>query len=264
MEQDAARISPRTIQHHCSTACESVVVSIMSKALPMKSSDIVKDRRKRSWTSAFLFNFFLTNVSGFVGLASPTTKTLHRNKVTHLHDTPIPLVSHHIAVKTRNITTAIQFYSLLDFAVECKFRAGPARAAWLRQAPSSRIELIEVPSHLLNEPEGMKRRAMNLMERQELLGWNHLALDVTESLQSKGFTTLSEWMQDLNTTSIDRFGLGLRVALEPRQQIIGNGVYELAFLYDADGALVEFIHRQSDVEQEMTSGWDIWDGTGFV
>lgn len=189
---------------------------------------------------------------------------LHR-RATHLLDASVPLVSHHMAVKTRNITVAIQFYFLLGFEVASKFRAGPARAAWLTtQSESSRIELIEVPSYLLNEPEGMKRRAMNLMERQELLGWNHLALDVTESLQAKGFLQLSEWMQDLNATSIQQFNRGLRVALEPRQQIIGDGVYELAFLYDADGALVEFVHRQSDVEQEMTSGWDVWDGKGFV
>lgn len=181
-------------------------------------------------------------------------------------DASVPLVTHHMAVKTRNITVAIQFYSLLGFQVSSKFRAGPARAAWLTQpeSPSSRLELIEVPSYLLNEPDGMKRRAMNFMERQELLGWNHLALDVTESLQSKGFSQLSEWMQDLNATSIERFDKGLRVALEPRQQIIGNEVYELAFLFDADGALVEFVHRQSSVEQEMTSGWEVWDGKGFV
>ena len=187
-------------------------------------------------------------------------------RATRLFDKSIPLVSHHMAVKTRNITVAIQFYSLLGFEVACKFRAGPAKAAWLTQPESSstRLELIEVPSYLLNEPEGMKRRAMNLMERQELLGWNHLALDVSESLKSKGLSQLSEWIQDLNATSIQEFDKGLRVALEPRQQIIGDTVYELAFLYDADGALVELLHRQSNVEQEMSSGWDVWDGKGFV
>lgn len=190
----------------------------------------------------------------------------HRQKATRLLDTSIPLVSHHMAVKTRNITIAIQFYGLLGFEVACRFRAGPARACWLTQpeSSSSRLELIEVPSYLLNEPEGMKRRAMNLMERQELLGWNHVALDVTESLESKGLSQLLEWMQDLNQTSMREFGKGLRVALEPRQQIIGDSVYELAFLYDADGALVELLHRQSNVEQQVSSGWDVWDGKGFV
>lgn len=194
--------------------------------------------------------------------------TLSRSRpATHLLDKPFaPLISHHVAVKTRNITTAIQFYSLLGFEPEAKFRAGPARAAWLTQpeSPSSRIELLEVPSYLLNEPKGMKRRAMNLMERQELLGCNHLALDVTGSLERQGHTQLSEWMQTLNATSVERFGRGLRVALEPRQQIIGKNVFELAFLFDADGALIEFVNKQSNVEQEITSGWDVWDGKGFV
>jgi catechol 2,3-dioxygenase-like lactoylglutathione lyase family enzyme len=179
-----------------------------------------------------------------------------------------PLISHHVAIKTRNITVAIQFYSLLGFEVEEKFRASSARAAWLTQpgSPSSRLELIEVPSYLLNEPEGMKRRAINLMERQELLGCNHLALDVTDSLRQEGLTQLSEWMQTLNATSVEKFGRGLRVALEPRQQIIGKSVFELAFLFDADGALIEFVNKQSNMEQEMSSGWEVlvWDGKGFV
>lgn len=202
---------------------------------------------------------------GFLGCLS--SRTTHRG-ATRLLDasTSPPLISHHVAVKTRNITVSIQFYSLFGFEVDTRFRAGPARAAWLTQpdSPSSRIEVIEVPSHLLNEPEGMKRRAMNLMERQELLGWNHLALDVTDSLREKGFTQLSELMQDLNATSVEQFGRGLRVALEPRQQIIGKHVYELAFLFDADGALIEFVHKQSDVEQEVASGWEAWNGKGFV
>jgi catechol 2,3-dioxygenase-like lactoylglutathione lyase family enzyme len=175
-----------------------------------------------------------------------------------------PLVIHHAAMKTRNMTVAIQFYSLLGFECEAKFRAGPARAAWLTTQQGSRFELIEVPSHVLQEPEGMKRRAENLMERQELLGWNHLALDVTPAMQERGFSELSDWMRDLNATSVNMFGKSLRVALEPRQQIIGDSVYELAFLYDADGALVEFVHKQLAVEQEMESGWEVWDGKGFV
>jgi hypothetical protein len=73
-------------------------------------------------------------------------------------------------------------------------------------------------------------------------------------------------MQTLNATSVEKFGIGLRVALEPRQQIIGKSVFELAFLFDADGALIEFVNKQSNVEQEMSSGWEVlvWDGKGFV
>jgi hypothetical protein len=188
---------------------------------------------------------------------------LHR-RATGLLDGSAHLVTHHAAVKTRNITVATQFYSLLGFECEAKFRAGPARAAWLTTQQGSRLELIEVPSHVLQEPEGMKRRAVNLMDRQELLGWNHLALDVTPVMRERGFSELSDWMDDLNATSVKVFGKSLRVALEPRQQIIGDSVYELAFLYDANGALVEFVHRQSAVEHEVESGWEVWDGKGFV
>ncbi len=95
--------------------------------------------------------------------------------------TPIP---HHMALKTRNISTAIQFYSLFGFEVEHRFRAGPARAAWLVNGGGDcrRLELIEVPSYLLREPPGMKRQAINLQENPTMLGWNHMALDVTNAI----------------------------------------------------------------------------------
>ena len=72
-----------------------------------------------------------------------------------------PALLHHTALRTRNITTAIQFYSLLGYRVEGRFRAGPARAAWLELDGSQhRLELIEVPAHILNERLGQKRRAL--------------------------------------------------------------------------------------------------------
>lgn len=215
----------------------------------------------------FVSMYHFCDIHGFLVKPdiSPRQAPFHC-QATRLFDGSVPLLLHHAAMKTRNITVAIQFYGLLGFEVEARFRAGPARAAFLTQhgSSSSRLELIEVPSYILQEPEGMKRRAMNLMERQELLGWNHLALDVTQAIQEKGFSQLSEWMNNLNATSTATFGKSLRVALKPRQQIIGNSVYELAFVYDADGALVEFVHKQSALEQEMESGWEVWDGKGFV
>lgn len=168
---------------------------------------------------------------------------------------------HHTAIKTRNITNAIQFYSLLGFEPVTKFRAGPAKAAWLEQpnapAGSSRLELIEVPSFLLNEPEGKIFKAPDLIENQIILGQNHLALDVTASIQSiKNVSTLAGWLHHLNDKSIEVFGKTLRIAVEPYQTMMGKGVYELAFLYDADGALIELLHKQSELEQEISSGWD--------
>ncbi len=52
--------------------------------------------------------------------------------------------------------------------------------------------------------------------------------------------------------------------MPPKQQIIGRQVYELAFLYDADGCLIELLHLQNELPQQLDSGWDPWDGTGFV
>jgi catechol 2,3-dioxygenase-like lactoylglutathione lyase family enzyme len=192
---------------------------------------------------------------------------------------------HHTAIKTRNITTAIQFYSLLGFTLSCKFRAGPARAAWLEfpnddphttsslhSSTCCRLEIIEVPPHMLNEQDGTRKRAIGLMERQDLLGHNHLALDVTNQIMEttsfknnvRTAASLQIWMDNLNETSVKAFGKQLRVALAPRQQLIGSTVYELAFVYDADGALVELLYKQCELEQDIQSGWEPWDGNGFI
>jgi catechol 2,3-dioxygenase-like lactoylglutathione lyase family enzyme len=180
-------------------------------------------------------------------------------------DTPA-LSIHHSALKTRNITTAIEFYSLFGYQVACRFRAGPARAAWLEFTSTSltRLELIEVPAYILQEEPGTRARAMDLMQRPEFLGYNHVAIDATEQILHAKFTSLNEWLDQLNRTSIDRFQRSLRMAVAPRQQIIGRGVYELAFLYDADGCLIEVLHKQSELSQEIQSGWDPWDGKGFA
>eukprot|EP00970_Alexandrium_tamarense_P000884 scaffold103_cov193-Alexandrium_tamarense.AAC.15 len=200
------------------------------------------------------------------------------------------IYSHHVAIKTRNIENAISFYSLLGFTVESKFVSGPAKAAWLlherclnnnnnnnNSCVKSRIELIEVPSYMLNEPEGMKRRAVDLTKQEELLGLNHFALDVTgciprpnnddgasEDGTACALYQLKEWMDDLNALSLDKFGRTLRVALEPTKRIIGREVYEMAFLYDADGALVELLNHSGRLEQKVGDGWAPWDGKGFV
>jgi len=186
------------------------------------------------------------------------------------------LYIHHTAVKTRNITTAVQFYSLLGYTVACRFRAGPARAAWLElpttpgssgminQPCAARLELIEVPAYLLQEAPGMRARALDLMAQQQILGYNHVALDVTRQMRSQNVTLLSTWMEQLNQRSVEMFQRKLRIALQPRQQIIGRQVYELAFLYDADGCLVELLYLQGELPQNLESGWEPWNGEVFL
>lgn len=163
---------------------------------------------------------------------------------------------HHMAIKTRDIELAIKFYSLLDFDVETKFLAGNVRAAWLQQKDQGvRIELIEVPSSILSEPEGARRRAPDLMQRPDLLGLNHYAIDVTASMKRKGMKRLQEWIDQLNDRSKEKFGKTLRIAVEPREQMIGQYLYQLAFIYDADGAIIELLYEQRRFKQEMISGW---------
>jgi catechol 2,3-dioxygenase-like lactoylglutathione lyase family enzyme len=243
-----------------------------------------------------------------------------------------PIYMHHTALRTRNITTAIEFYSLLGFQVYSKFRAGPARAAWLylptttatttAAADSStnnttsttttmtptpttaKLELIEIPSYILQEPQGMRRRAIDLIQNTQELGFHHMALDVTAQIQQQTLAkddgvdhgnhvsnNLSDWLEQLNQQSVQRFGRTLRVAVPPRQQMMGQAaeggssvVYEIAFMYDADGALIELLHHQSKSGGSFTSsslsltqttqsdnknpnniasGWDPWDGQGF-
>ena len=163
---------------------------------------------------------------------------------------------HHTAIRTRDIELAISFYSLLDFEVETKFLAGNVRAAWLQQKNQGvRIELIEVPSSMLNEPEGARRRAVDLIQRSDVLGLNHYAIDVTSSMKSKGMKRLQEWIDQINVRSKEKFGKTLRIALEPEEQMIGQFLYQLAFIYDADGAIIELLYQQRRFKQEMISGW---------
>ena len=233
---------------------------------------------------------------------------------------PQSLYLHHIAIRTRNIETAIKFYSLLGYNVEHKFRSGPARAAWLTNAfftpppplslsssssktttkttkgqcnnIASRIELIEVPSYILNEKENTIKKAIDLIQNESLLGLNHYAIDVTpyieylklnnylsstssSSTTSSSTTTpttsyygLDQFLQFIESQSIKQYNKTIRIAVKPRQQVIGDQVFELAFIYDADGTIVELVRYIKDVTlkdgRTMDSGWEPWDGKGFV
>lgn len=161
---------------------------------------------------------------------------------------------HHVALQTSNITRAMEFYSLFGFSCVERFRAGPARAAWLEHESSqSRLELMEVPSHqLLNTS-----RAPDVL-CPGFLGYHHVALNVDIPLE--------EFLDNLNEISHKRFGKRMRLALwPPKQQRIGMaGLFDVAFLHDADGCLVELIYKVSNVSSKIESGWEPWDGTGFV
>ncbi len=187
-----------------------------------------------------------------------------------------PLYHHHTAIRTRNIENAIKFYSLFGYDIEHKFRAGPARAAWLANSMSdkkgqssaaSRLEVIEIPPHILEEEEGTTNRALDLLQNEHLLGLNHYALDVTPyilSLNKDEYYGLDQFLEDINEKSKQMFGKTLRVAMDPKQQVIGDQVFELCFLYDADGCAMELVRYIKDLDQSVQSGWEPWDGSGFV
>jgi len=231
----------------------------------------------------------------------PRRRTNNNRLMSTTNNDPLSCVMklHHTAIRTRNISTAIQFYSLFGFQVEAQFRSGPAKCCWLtlgggnnKEASllSAKIELIEIPSYMFDEEIGTRKRALDTFRNEQLLGLNHIALDVTEmvshlhhdSLYTNGTTRtttinssnvesrdsisliksygLSEYITHVNQTSIEIFGKGLRIALYPRQQIIGRYVFELAFVYDADGSVLELLNLIKVLDRVVDSGWEPWTG----
>ena len=205
---------------------------------------------------------------------------------------------HHTAMKTSNIEMSIAFYSLLDFHPVAKFRSGPARAAWLGHMPNgdasgkgsadsgsrinsaARIELIEIPEEILYEgideeerKQMPRKRALDRMTNTAVLGWDHMCLDVTESVRTMSVDgdndenstgNLQGWIDALNSKSKSQFGKDLRVALEPRVKLFGKEQYELAFIYDADGALIELVNKLDGSESPVESSWDDEDDSRII
>ena len=232
------------------------------------------------------YGFMLQRAASRYHQSSYISNTRNPLKISPSMDNSNDIQVHHMAIKTRNITLAIQFYSLLGFEPAARFKAGSAKAAWLEQkqvsptnqtSPPSRIELIEVPTYVLREPEGMKRRAFDLFKHQEYLGHNHFALDVTKIISNSNLDTaspsssrnnnflLSRWMELLNKKSLKLFRKSLRIALEAEQFMVGNIVWERAFIYDADGALIELLRKTAELQQQIDpmSGWEQYYGPWF-
>ena len=139
---------------------------------------------------------------------------------------------HHASIRTANIHRAIAFYEQLGFAVSERFTAGITLACWM-EGPLGRIELIQIP-----EP----RPAADAFGDEHYTGYYHLSFDLTETTPD-----LPAWLANLQ----ERFVLTaesesselepLKVLLKPTQQIIGDRVYEVVFIADADGLPLEFI-----------------------
>ena len=110
-------------------------------------------------------------------------------------------------------------------------------ACWMTGL-GGRIEFIQIPD---------PRPAADAFGDEHYTGYYHLSFDLTEVTPS-----LPTWLNGLRqsfTEAPTAQNLGtLKVLLEPQQQMIGNRVYEVAFIADADGLPLEFIRVLGNVE----------------
>lgn len=98
---------------------------------------------------------------------------------------------------------------------------------------NGRIELIQIPQ---------PKPAPDAFGDEHYVGYYHLSFDLTTTTDD-----LPTWLETLK----NRFAQAnqkqpdqvkpLKVLLEPEQQMIGDRVYEVAFIADADGLPLEFI-----------------------
>ncbi|QSJ16082.1 VOC family protein [Nostoc sp. UHCC 0702] len=139
---------------------------------------------------------------------------------------------HHASIRTANIHRAIAFYEILGFTVCERFTTGYTLACWM-EGLGGRIELIQIP-----EP----KPAPDAFADEHYVGYYHLSFDLTEITAD-----LPSWLTNIK----ERVGLvaksqpeqlqPLKVLLEPTQQQIGDRIWEVAFIADADGLPLEFI-----------------------
>lgn len=139
---------------------------------------------------------------------------------------------HHISIRTANIHRAIAFYEQLGFTVKERFTTGYTLACWL-EGLGGRIELIQIP-----EP----KPAPDAFSDEHYVGYYHISFDLTNITND-----LPSWLNHLQVSFNEALKANhenffpLKVLLEPTQQMIGNNVYEVAFLADTDGLPLEFI-----------------------
>lgn len=148
---------------------------------------------------------------------------------------------HHASIRTQDIHRAIAFYEALGFTVHERFTAGITLACWM-EGLGGRIELIQVP-----EP----RPAADAFADETYTGYYHLSFDLTELTAGlpAWLETVHQRLAESSASPSPSSPLGpLKVLLEPQQQIIGDRVYEVAFIADADGLPLEFIRVLGHVQ----------------
>ncbi|NJO43435.1 MAG: VOC family protein [Cyanobacteria bacterium CRU_2_1] len=145
---------------------------------------------------------------------------------------------HHASIRTADIFRAIAFYEQLGFQVCERFTAGVTLACWM-EGLGGRIELLQIP-----EP----RPAADAFNDEHYTGYYHLSFDLTETIDD-----LPNWLETLkahfeHASSHSEQIHPLKILLEPIQQLIGDRVYEVAFIADADGLPLEFIRMMGQLK----------------
>lgn len=139
---------------------------------------------------------------------------------------------HHASIRTADIHQAIAFYEQLGFTVNERFTTGYTLACWMTGL-GGRIELIQIP-----EP----KPAPDSFHDEHYVGYYHLSFDLTNSTPdlSSWLTQLEAKIETLRASEPDKLA-PLKVLLQPEQQMIGDRIYEVAFIADVDGLPLEFI-----------------------
>lgn len=139
---------------------------------------------------------------------------------------------HHASIRTAHIFRAIAFYEQLGFQVQERFTTGYTLACWM-EGLGGRIELIQIP-----EP----KPAPDAFGDEHYVGYYHLSFDLTTVTDD-----LTQWLEALSDRCThaaqqqpDQYQL-LKILLQPEQQMIGDQVYEVAFIADTDGLPLEFL-----------------------
>ena len=139
---------------------------------------------------------------------------------------------HHASIRTANIHRAIAFYQQLGFTIQERFTTGYTLACWM-EGLGGRIELIEIPQ---------PKPAPDAFGDEHYVGYYHLSFDLTAIT-----TDLPSWLDKLQASFTKAAQTNpellnpLKILLQPKQQIIGDRVYEVAFIADTDGLPLEFI-----------------------
>lgn len=146
---------------------------------------------------------------------------------------------HHVSIRTANIHRAIAFYEQLGFTVCERFTAGITLACWM-EGLGGRIELIQIPQ---------PRPAADAFGDEHYVGYYHLSFDLTDVSDDlpTWLSNLQNQFAEASQQDKDQFQ-PLKILLEPTQQMIGDRVYEVAFIADTDGLPLEFIRVLSKRE----------------